>query len=111
MFVKFNGDSSAVHLYKHSAGNAVEIGALATPELNIEVSPNPVSEEARICLPAAARGAVVMRILDVRGNIVETFSGISARGFSWRPGNLPRGVYLLQATVGQRRYAKKILVQ
>jgi hypothetical protein len=75
----------------------------------MKIYPNPVSQtETSIILPSANPSSI--RLLDITGKSVRTFSGNSST-VRLDVSGIPQGVYLLKATQGTDSYIQKVLIR
>lgn len=78
-----------------------------------EISPNPVTEAARIRFTSAGPGRAVITVYDAGGRQLElVYSGRWKPGqvVVWRPSRLPTGVYFLQAEFGNAVSQRRVTV-
>ena len=94
MYLKYNFTNSAVWLYKHTAGSAVEEAGPSKDKLCVIAGPNPFKSTIRI------RASGPSAIYDVRGKRV--FS-TGEKDFVWNTRALPAGIYLLKTSGGEKR--------
>jgi hypothetical protein len=91
----------------------------APREIRIKTFPNPFRGRLRVELnnPSSRPEHGRIALLDVRGRrVAELFDGVLSSGpnrFEWSAnladGRLPTGVYLLRATIGDRRIQKRVI--
>jgi hypothetical protein len=112
-FVLVNGSDQNAFTFRFP-GSAVETRKTLSPEMRMDVSPNPVSKAAVIRLAASSERITSLAIYDTRGNIVDNLESAlrndANAGFTWNTRALPSGVYMLEARSTTHVFSKRIFL-
>ena len=87
------------------------VSAMPGADAQMDIYPEPNSGSFTVRLRLDAPQAITMRVRNVLGQIVHESSRIATEGeqnFEVQLGSVPKGVYLLEANIGSRRFVKNI---
>jgi hypothetical protein len=130
LYFSFSDPTKEAWLYRHTLGTGpiprVEAGNVMPTADILKVSPNPFNAAVAITVHGNAVETLhfqgkfhqnekcnvsTMSIYDPHGRMVHRAENIRAGRYTWSPANLPAGIYLVKARLGNRIAVKRILLQ
>ena len=76
----------------------------------LTVYPNP-TQPGTITLELNSEDAAEIKLFDARGQLMTTAKSDSGKAVPFHTGNLPAGIYYLQATQGRELYAQRLVIK
>ncbi|MFH1759757.1 MAG: T9SS type A sorting domain-containing protein, partial [bacterium] len=76
----------------------------------LTISPNPFQQNTTIVIPNHDKSKH-LSIYDIKGRLVQNFKDIKTDKIIWKADNLPNGLYILKARIGNRYHSKKLFLQ
>jgi hypothetical protein len=101
-----NPSDFAEVVFDYAATEVVTTGVLTKEQLEVEVFPNPVSDELFIQPPGNEVGEYTL--LDLQGREVEQVTGQGATNLQVH--SIPTGIYLLRLRLGEEERWEKVLI-
>mgnify|MGYP000541594750 FL=1 len=82
---------------------------IANSAVGLEVFPNPVTAGFTV-QTEAGHTIRTIRLMDINGRVVTSFTNVNANTRYINRGNLPRGVYILQLQLDEGTTAQKLIL-
>ncbi len=98
----------AVYFYSDYEGPATSLAEMALPQLT-KAYPNPSSDWVQIALPPNTQEAVMVRLYDLQGRLIQTQS-LTQNG-RLDVSRVAAGTYVSQFEIGAQKYSAKIVVK
>jgi hypothetical protein len=114
-FITVVSTSGNVYFYKLPAEASGVSRQAPSAQLRVEItaSPNPFTGSTWInaSLPETNNQPLSLKIFNIQGRVVFQRTSLDNRGFTWNPGTLPGGLYLLRAQAGEKMKCKTLFLQ
>jgi hypothetical protein len=93
------------------AGSGIEFGgkgSIANKDFHISVRPNPFNSAVEINVGVQYIEPLHLSIYDIHGRMIKSFNNIRGNMLTWNLSNIPNGLYVIRAVIGNKTLSQKI---